>query len=310
MRVFITGVTGQLGFDCAREAVKRGHEVVGSGTSWNGKTYSIKPCLSVETEKRTIPFIQLDITQKEAVKQTLENVTPDAIIHCAAWTNVDGAEAPEIQNRVFAINAGGTKNIAEGAKAVGAKMLYISTDYVFDGQGEEPWKPDNEKYTPLNVYGQSKLEGELAAKELVDKLFIVRSSWVFGINGSNFIKTMICAGKRYDSVRVVRDQVGAPTYTADLARLLIDMMETDKYGCYHATNEGGYISRYEFCCLFYKQYGIKTKVIPVTSEEYGHSIARRPLNSRLDTSKLTVAGFELLPKWQNAVGRYLKEACL
>ena len=310
MRVFITGVTGQLGFDCAREAVRRGYEVVGSGMRWNGKAYSIKPCASGETQKRTIPFVQLDITQKEAVKQAIEKVTPDAIIHCAAWTNVDGAEAPETQNRVFAINAGGTENIAEVAKAVGAKMLYISTDYVFDGQGEAPWKPDDESYAPLNVYGQSKLEGELAAKELVEKLFIVRSSWAFGINGNNFIKTMICAGKRHNSVRVVCDQIGTPTYTADLARLLMDMVETNKYGCYHATNEGGYISWYEFCCDFYKQYGLKTKVIPVPSEEYGLSIARRPLNSRLDTSKLTEAGFELLPTWHNAVGRYLKEACL
>ena len=223
---------------------------------------------------------------------------------------MDAAEDPVNVDKVFAINAGGTKNIAEAAKSVDAKMVYISTDYVFDGQGERPWEPDDKCYAPLNVYGKSKLEGEIAVSSILDKYFIVRIAWVFGLNGKNFIKTMINVGKTHDTVRVVNDQIGTPTYTLDLARLLVDMIETEKSGYYHATNEGGYISWYDFCCEFYRQYGLNTTVLPVTTAEYGLSKAVRPFNSRLDKSKLVAAGFTPLPAWQDAVGRYLKEAGL
>ena len=235
---------------------------------------------------------------------------PDAIIHCAAWTAVDAAEDEGNREKVDRINHLGTKYIAEAAKAVDAKMLYLSTDYVFDGKGERPWEPDDKFYAPLNVYGQSKLDGELAVAGILEKYFIVRIAWVFGLNGNNFIKTMIRVGKTNDQVRVVNDQIGTPTYTLDLARLLVDMIETDKYGYYHATNEGGYISWYDFCVEFYTQYGLDTKVIPVTTAEYGLSKAARPKNSRLDKSKLKAAGFTPLPSWQDAVSRYLKEAGL
>ena len=232
------------------------------------------------------------------------------IVHCAAWTNVDGAEDPEKKAIVHKINVEGTKNMAEAAKAVDAKIVYLSTDYVFDGQGERPWQPDDKNYAPLNYYGQTKLEGELAVSETVDKYFIVRIAWVFGLNGKNFIKTMVNVGRTHDTVRVVNDQIGTPTYTFDLARLLVDMIETDKYGYYHATNEGGYISWYDFTKEIYRQAGMDTKVIPVTTEEYGLSVAARPFNSRLDKSKLKEAGFTPLPDWKDAVARYLKEADL
>ena len=232
------------------------------------------------------------------------------IIHCAAWTAVDAAEEPENQPKVHAINAVGTHNIADAAKAVDAKMVYISTDYVFDGQGARPWEPDDKNYNPINVYGQSKLDGELVVSRTLDKYFIVRIAWAFGLNGKNFIKTMINVGKTHDTVRVVNDQIGTPTYMLDLARLLVDMIETEKYGYYHATNEGGYISWYDFCVEFYKQYGLSTTVIPVSTAEYGLSKAARPFNSRLDKSKLVTAGFTPLPSWQDAVARYLKEADL
>ena len=256
------------------------------------------------------PYVQLDITDKEAVIKTITELNPDAIIHCAAWTAVDAAEDEENRAKVDAINHLGTQYIAEAAKAVDAKMLYLSTDYVFDGQGERPWEPDDKCYAPLNVYGQSKLDGELSVSSTLEKYFIVRIAWVFGLNGKNFIKTMINVGKNHDTVRVVNDQIGTPTYTADLARLLVDMIETDKYGYYHATNEGGYISWYDFCVEFYKQYGLQTTVIPVSTAEYGLSKAARPFNSRLDKSKLVEAGFTPLPVWQDAVSRYLKEAQL
>ena len=304
MKVFVTGVGGQLGHDVVNELERKGHEAVGSDIQ---STYSGVTDGSAVT---TAPYVQLDITDKDAVEKTIKEIKPDAIIHCAAWTNVDGAEDPNNREKVHAINASGTQNIAEAAKAVDAKMVYISTDYVFDGQGERPWEPDDKCYAPLNVYGQSKLDGELAVSSTLDKYFIVRIAWVFGLNGKNFIKTMINAGKTHDTVRVVNDQIGTPTYTLDLAHLLVDMIETEKYGYYHATNEGGYISWYDFCCEFYKQYGLNTKVIPVTTEEYGLSIAARPFNSRLDKSKLVEAGFEPLPTWQDAVSRYLKEAAL
>ena len=304
MKVFVTGVGGQLGHDVVNEVIGRGGEAVGSDIQ------AIYAGIKDNSAVTCAPYVQLDITDREAVRKTIEEQKPDAIIHCAAWTNVDGAEAEENQEKVHAINALGTQYIADAAKCIDAKMLYLSTDYVFDGQGERPWEPDDKCYAPLNVYGQSKLDGELAVSSTLSKFFIVRIAWVFGLNGKNFIKTMINVGKTHDTVRVVNDQIGTPTYTLDLARLLVDMIETEKYGYYHATNEGGYISWYDFCCEFYRQYGLATKVIPVTTEEYGLSIAARPFNSRLDKSKLVEEGFEPLPAWQDAVSRYLKEASL
>jgi len=294
MKVFVTGVNGQLGHDCVNELIKRGYEVTGSDIQPSGAGN----------------YVRLDITDKAAVQKVISDICPDAVIHCAAWTAVDAAEDEENRPKVRSINAAGTRYIAEAVKAVNAKMIYISTDYVFDGQGGRPWQPDDKCYAPLNVYGRSKLDGELAVSETLDKYFIVRIAWVFGLNGNNFIKTMINAGKKHDTVRVVNDQIGTPTYTADLARLLADMAETEKYGYYHATNEGGYISWYDFCVEIYRQYGLETKVVPVTTAEYGLSKAKRPFNSRLDRSKLTEAGFRPLPDWKDALGRYLKEAAL
>ena len=301
MRVFVTGVNGQLGHDVMAELKKRNFEGIGSDIA---ETYA------GTDEVSTMFYVKLDITDKEAVLQTIKTFNPDVIVHCAAWTAVDLAEDDDKKEIVHKVNAEGTKNIAEAAKAVDAKMVYISTDYVFDGQGERPWEPDDKNYAPLNVYGRSKLDGELAVSGTLEKYFIVRIAWVFGLNGKNFIKTMINVGKTHDKVRVVCDQIGTPTYTIDLARLLVDMIETDKYGYYHATNEGGYISWYDFCVEFYKQYGLTTEVEPVTTEEYGLSKAARPFNSRLDKSKLVEAGFTPLPTWQDAVSRYLKEAQL
>ena len=301
MKVFVTGVGGQLGHDVVNELDRRAHESIGSDIQ------AVYSGVNDGSAVVTAPYVQMDITDGAAVNKTIEELKPDVIIHCAAWTNVDGAEAPENQEKVHQINAVGTENIAKAAKAVDAKMVYISTDYVFDGQGERPWEPDDKCYAPLNVYGQSKLDGELAVSRILEKYFIVRIAWVFGLNGKNFIKTMINVGKTHDTVRVVNDQIGTPTYTLDLARLLVDMIETEKYGYYHATNEGGYISWYDFCCEFYKQYGLTTKIIPVTTEEYGLSVAARPFNSRLEKKKLVEAGFVPLPTWQDAVSRYLKE---
>lgn len=302
MKVFVTGVGGQLGHDVVNSLIDRNHEAVGSGTQ---AAYS---GIADGSAVVTAPYVQLDITDKSAVSQTIGALRPDVIIHCAAWTAVDAAEAEENRAKVDAVNHIGTRNIAEAAKAVDAKMVYISTDYVFDGQGTRPWEPDDKNYHPINVYGQSKLDGELAVSSILEKYFIVRISWVFGLNGKNFIKTMINVGKTHDTVRVVNDQIGTPTYTVDLARLLADMIETEKYGYYHATNEGGYISWYDFCVEFYKQYGLSTAVIPVSTAEYGLSKAARPFNSRLDKSKLIRAGFTPLPDWKDAVKRYLKEA--
>jgi len=304
MKIFVTGVGGQLGHDCVNEALNRGHQAVESdiAPSYSG--------IQDNSAVVTAPYIQLDITDKAAVKKTIEEIHPDAIIHCAAWTAVDAAEDEENKPKVEAINHLGTQYIAEAAKAVNAKMLYLSTDYVFDGQGTRPWNSDDKVFKPLNYYGQTKLEGELAVANTLKKFFIVRIAWVFGLNGKNFIKTMINVGKSHDTVRVVNDQIGTPTYTLDLARLLVDMIETEKYGFYHATNEGGYISWYDFCCEFYRQYGLSTKVIPVTTAEYGLSKAARPYNSRLYKGKLVEAGFKPLPDWKDAVSRYLKEAKL
>ena len=306
MKLFVTGVGGQLGHDVVNEALERGHQVAGSDIA---EQYSGVADGSPVTQ---CSYVQLDITDKDAVERTITELKPDAIIHCAAWTAVDAAEAEENRAKVDAINHLGTQYIAETAKSIDAKMVYISTDYVFDGQGTEPWRPDCKDYAPLNVYGQSKLDGELAVSSILERFFIVRIAWVFGLNGKNFIKTMINVGKTHPQVRVVNDQIGTPTYTLDLSRLLVDMVETEKYGYYHATNseDGQYISWYDFTKEIYRQYGLSTTVIPVTTVEYGLSKAARPFNSRLDKSKLITAGFQPLPDWKDAVARYIREAKL
>lgn len=301
MKIFVTGVAGQLGHDVMNELAKRGHEGIGS---------DLAPSYSGILDGSSVtkaPYRALDITDKASVKRLLEELRPDAVIHCAAWTAVDLAEDPDKQEKVRAINAGGTKNIAEACREIGAKMVYISTDYVFDGQGTSPWEPDCKDYKPLNVYGQTKLEGELAVSQILQKYFIVRIAWVFGLNGKNFIRTMLNVAKTHDTVRVVNDQIGTPTYTFDLSRLLIDMVETEKYGYYHATNEGGFISWYDFTREIYRQAGLSTEVIPVSTAEYGISKAARPFNSRLSKEKLLEAGFKPLPTWQDALSRFLKE---
>lgn len=302
MKVFVTGVNGQLGHDVMNELYKRGYEATGSDIA---DTYVGINDFSPVT---TMPYVKLDITDTEEVNKVVSNF--EVIIHCAAWTAVDMAEDDDKVELVRNVNACGTENIAKACKNIDAKMIYISTDYVFDGQGTKPWSPDCKDYKPLNVYGQTKLEGELAVSSILDKYFIVRIAWVFGLNGKNFIKTMINVGKSHDEVRIVNDQIGTPTYTLDLSRLLVDMIETEKYGYYHVTNEGGYISWYDFTKEIYKQYGLDTKVIPVTTEEYGLSKAKRPFNSRLDKSKLIENGFTPLPTWQDALKRYLEEANL
>ena len=283
MRIFVTGVKGQLGHDVSNECRKRGYEVIG------------------------VDIEDMDITDAAAVDSVITEASPDVVVHCAAWTAVDAAEEEENIAKVRAVNADGTRNIADVCKKLDCKMIYISTDYVFDGQGDKPWEPDCKAYSPLNVYGQTKLDGELAVADTLKKYFIVRIAWVFGVNGKNFIKTMLSLGQKYDTVRVVNDQIGTPTYTYDLARLLTDMAESEKYGYYHATNEGGYISWYDFACEIFRRAGYATKVVPVTTAEYGLSKARRPFNSRLDKSKLTEKGFQPLPDWQDALERYLKE---
>ena len=301
MKFFVTGVAGQLGHDVMNELAKRGYEGVGSDIA---PQYSgVEDGSSVTT----MPYVGMDITDAKAVRETILSVKPDVVVHCAAWTAVDLAEDEDKKEKVYAINAKGTQNIADVCKELDCKVIYISTDYVFNGQGTEPWQPDCKDYQPLNVYGKTKLEGELAISNTVSKYFIVRIAWVFGLNGKNFIKTMLSVGKTHDEVRVVNDQIGTPTYTYDLSRLLVDMAETDKYGYYQATNEGGYISWYDFTCEIYKQAGLSTKVTPVTTAEYGVSKAARPFNSRLDKSKLTENGFRPLPTWQDALSRYLKE---
>lgn len=281
MKVLVTGVKGQLGYDAVNELKLRGHEAVG------------------------VDIEEMDITDAASVNKIIKNVKPDAVIHCAAWTAVDAAE--ENEEKVRLVNAKGTENIALACKSIDCKLLYISTDYIFNGCGDKPWLPDCEDYKPLNVYGQTKLEGEIAVSELIKKYFIVRIAWAFGKNGSNFIKTMLKLGKSHGTLKVVNDQIGTPTYTYDLARLLIDMIETDKYGIYHATNEGGYISWFDFAKEIFAQAGYPVNVIPVSTAEYGLSKAARPFNSRLDKSKLAENGFKPLPTWQNALKRYLKE---
>lgn len=301
MKVFVTGVAGQLGHDVMNELIRRGHTAVGSDLA------SAYAGIADGSAVTAAPYVPLDITDGAAVRQVLTDAQPDAVIHCAAWTAVDAAEEPENQPKVRAINAGGTAHIAQACRALGCKMMYISTDYVFDGQGTAPWDPDCTDYRPLNVYGQTKLEGELAVAAL-ERYFIVRIAWVFGVNGKNFIKTMLKLGQTHDTLRVVCDQIGTPTYTLDLARLLVDMIETERYGRYHATNEGGYISWYDFACEIFRQAGnTRVQVIPVTTAEYGVSKAARPFNSRLDKRKLTDNGFVPLPDWRDALRRYLQE---
>ena len=301
MKFLVTGATGQLGYDVLRELKKRNYEAVGT---------------DLAEENETNSYVSMDITDEICMRDTLERIRPEVVVHCAAWTNVDGAEESENQKKVWNINVEGTKNLARMCRKLDAKMIYISTDYVFDGQGNLPWKADCVKYGPRNFYGKTKLEGERAVQAVLDEYFIVRTSWVFGRNGNNFVKTMLRLGRKYEELRVVSDQVGTPTYTEDLARLLIDMAETDNYGCYHVTNEGGYISWYEFAMEIFRQSGELgfidydkkcPKVYPVTSEEYGHSRAVRPLNSRLDRKKLQMADFQPLPDWKDALRRYLQD---
>ena len=301
MKVLVTGVAGQLGHDVMNELHKRGYEGVGS---------DIAPQYSGADDGTAVTkmdYVQMDITNSEEVTETIKKVNPDVVVHCAAWTAVDLAEESENKEKVMAINVGGTENIAKVCKELDCKMVYISTDYVFDGYGTKPWEEDCKDYAPLNVYGESKLMGEKVVSLNLEKYFIVRIAWVFGVNGNNFIKTMLNVGKKFDTLKVVNDQIGTPTYTYDLSRLLVDMIETDKYGYYHATNEGGYISWYDFACEIFKQAGYNTKVNPVTTEEYGVSKARRPFNSRLNKTKLVDNGFTPLPEWKDALSRYLKE---
>lgn len=292
MKVLVTGVKGQLGFDVVNELKEKNIEAVG------------------------VDIEEMDITDKFSVNKVIEEVNPDAVIHCAAWTAVDAAENEDKKEKVKLVNVYGTQNIADVCKELDIKMMYISTDYVFNGEGTTPWQPDCKDYAPQNVYGQTKLDGELAVSNTLDKFFIVRIAWVFGKNGNNFIKTMLKVGKNHDQLKVVSDQIGTPTYTFDLAKLLVSMIVTDKYGYYHATNEGGYISWWDFTKEIFKQatelgyerYSEKNiTVTPVTTEEYGVSKAKRPFNSRLDKTKLVANGFTPLPTWQDAVRRYLKE---
>mgnify|MGYP002768651465 FL=1 len=310
MKIFVTGVGGQLGHDVMNDLAARGYEGIGSDIApeYSGAQDG--------TAVATMPYVSMDITDAEAVEKIITEVNPDVVIHCAAWTAVDLAEDDDKVEKVHAINAGGTQNIANVCKKLDCKMVYISTDYVFNGQGETPWQPDCKDYAPLNVYGQSKLDGELAVANTLEKYFIVRIAWVFGVNGKNFIKTMLNVGKTHDKLTVVSDQIGTPTYTLDLSRLLVDMIETDKYGYYHATNEGGYISWYDFTKEIFRQAVEKghpeysedrLTVSPVTTAEYGVSKAARPFNSRLDKSKLVENGFKPLPTWQDALSRYLDE---
>ena len=291
MKVFVTGVHGQLGHDVMVELAKREILAIGSDISEDDDLYP--------------GYVPMDITNMSSVDRVLSEVSPDAVIHCAAWTAVDAAEDEENRDKVHLVNAVGTENIAKICKKLNSKMMYISTDYVFNGEGTEPWRPDCKDYAPLNVYGKTKLEGEIAVSSLLEKYFIVRIAWVFGLNGNNFIKTMLRLSEKYSELRVVNDQIGTPTYTYDLARLLVDMILTDKYGYYHATNEGGYISWYDFACEIFRQSGKNIKVNPVSTAEYGLSKAKRPFNSRLDKSKLVENGFKPLPEWKDALGRYL-----
>lgn len=294
MKIFVTGVCGQLGYDVVAALCKRGHTVIGSDVGERN-----------DTEHQ---HISMDLTDEEKVLQTIDEIKPDAVIHCAAWTAVDAAEDEENIRKVFDINENATRHIARACKKNNCKLLYISTDYVFGDNSELPTEADCKDFAPLNVYGKSKLAGEKAIEEILDAFFVVRISWVFGKNGSNFVKTMLNLSKKYDTLRVVSDQIGSPTYTADLSVLIGDMIESEKYGYYHATNEGEFISWYDFACEIFRQADANVTVIPVTTEEYGLAKAKRPKNSRLCKSKLTEAGFRPLPHWKDALKRYLEES--
>ena len=287
MKVLVTGACGQLGHDVIEELNRREHEAIAADL--------------IESAQ-----VRLDITDEVSTLNTIRELYPDAVIHCAAWTAVDAAEDEENQAKVWDINVKGTENVAKACKAANAKMLYLSTDYVFGGQGSEPWEPDCRAYRPLKYYGQTKLEGEHAVDRFLEKYFIVRIAWAFGKNGNNFVKTMLKLADTHDSLRVVCDQIGTPTYTPDLARLLVDMIETDRYGYYHATNEGGFISWYDFAVEIFRLAGKEVTVTPVTTEEYGLSKAKRPANSRLSKSKLRGNGFTELPDWKDALRRYIE----
>lgn len=278
MKVFVTGTKGQLGHDVVRELEKRGMEAVG------------------------VDIQEMDITDAASVDRVIRAAAPDAVIHCAAYTAVDAAE--ENAEACRKVNADGPRNIAGVCRELDIRMISISTDYVFDGQGEHVWEPEDE-CAPRSVYGQTKYEGELAVQELLDKYFIVRTAWAFGLNGKNFVRTMLKLAETHDTITVVSDQFGSPTYTCDLARLLVDMVQTEKYGVYHATNEG-FCSWYDFACAIFREAGVKVNVVPVTSAEYGAK-ANRPMNSRMSKEKLTENGFERLPSWEDALTRYLAE---
>lgn len=309
-KVFVTGVCGQLGHDVANELLRRGYDVVGSDVKSEDEFAASGDEILSKCKSETggsFRYVPLDICSADDTRRELLAVRPDAVVHCAAWTAVDAAEDIAVRDKVYAVNVIGTGNIAETCRELDCKMIYISTDYVFDGQGDAPWTPDCHDYHPLSVYGKTKYEGEQLVAKCLDKFFIVRIAWVFGLNGGNFVKTMLRLGKTHDEIRVVNDQIGTPTYTFDLARLLVDMLETDKYGYYHATNEGGYISWYDFACEIFRQAGYSTNVIPVSTEEYGQSKAARPYNSRLNKSKLVQNGFAPLPEWRDALTRYLEE---
>lgn len=301
MKVLVTGVCGQLGHDVMNELIKCGQKAIGSDI------FEAYKGVMDNTPVTEAPYVQLDITDAEAVEAAIFKHNPDAVIHCAAWTAVDAAEDEENKEKVMKINAVGTRNIASACAQTGSKMMYISTDYVFSGEGERPWDPDCKDFAPVNFYGVTKLDGEMSVSAMLTKFFIVRIAWVFGKNGNNFIKTMLRVGKDRDALRVVDDQIGTPTYTFDLARLLVDMIQTDKYGFYNATNEGGFISWADFAEEIFRQAGYSTKVERVTTEEYGLSKAKRPKNSRLNKTKLYLNGFKLLPDWEDALARYLKE---
>lgn len=297
--MLVTGVAGQLGYDVINELHGRGIEAIGT---------DIREEDELVHKAKWNQYVRLDITDKGKVYELVNQIRPDAIIHCAAWTNVDGAEDENNKPLVKRINVDGTDNLVKVANELGCKFLYISTDYVFDGNGTRPWQPDDKNYAPQNYYGETKLQGELAVSSQLTNFFIVRIAWVFGLNGKNFIKTMLSlADKGYQELKVVDDQIGTPTYTYDLARLLVDMIQTDKYGYYHATNEGGFISWADFAEEIFKQAGKDVKVNRVTTAQYGVSIAKRPFNSRLDKSKLVANGFVPLPNWKDALRRYLKE---
>lgn len=299
VKVLVTGVAGQLGYDVMNELAKRDYDRIGSDIA-SKYTGTIN---SITTTK--MPYVSMDITDTEEVERVIADINPDTVIHCAAWTAVDSAENSDVAKKVYDVNVNGTCNVTAMCKKIGCKMVYISTDYVFDGQGSIPWQPDCKEFNPLNYYGKTKLQGENIVSSLLDRYFIVRTAWVFGINGNNFVKAMLRLGEKNDTIRVVNDQIGTPTYTEDLARLLVDMIGTEKYGYYHATNEGGYISWYEFACEIFRQTGCRTRVLPVTTKEYGLSVATRPFNSRMDKKKLLQTEFKPLPDWKDALNRYL-----